>query len=248
MSSSEQIRYSFYSAIIHDTFDIYINGTGSADRGPRQYVYYMDAGIKSGKELRKQLGQLKDTGLANRIFVGIGHRGNFHEKRRRDFIPPLFDPDTTHGANIISPFYLFLSQELIPSIEVRYGPPQERAIIGHSFGGLFVFYALFQPDRLFQRFYALSPSLWVNEYNAFDREKTFFTENKSLDAFLYLSAGGAEKINLILKGNRRMRTLLNTRQYQGLILRYQEFPGKTHNSQVPLSIRYVLKHLNEPLR
>lgn len=235
-----QSQLTLYATAIKDSFDIYINAPLLENGKPRTYIYYLDAGIKSGKELRRQIALQQKQYLVNIVFVGIAHRGNFHEKRRRDFIPPSVTGFTGGHADL---FYSFLERTVITKLESTYGKAVHRALTGHSFGGLFTFYSLFREDRLFHSYFSLSPSLWMNNYAIFHREAAFHIKNTSLPAYLYLSAGDLERMNYIITGNRRMRTLLEHRKYQGLQLEYIEFSGATHNSQVPLSMKCIMSHI-----
>lgn len=233
-----QQRFRMFSAEVQDSFDIYLNA-GHLDKDhPIRYIYYLDAEIKSGKELRRQLAAVPDALLQNKVFIGIGHTGNFHRQRIRDFLPPSARFEQAHSNR----FYDFLQRELIPAMESRYGIASGRSLIGHSFGGLFVCYSLFRPDRLFDSYFALSPSLWVDNYKILGTERSYFKQTNHLPAFLYLSCGSGETMNHIIYGNRRLKTILTLQHYEGLQLIYQEHPGRTHNSQVPLSMHFILHH------
>jgi uncharacterized protein len=232
-----QEKCGLYSSHVQDSFDIFITKGKLTEGHSIRYIYYLDAGIKSGKELRRQLGTASDSSLKNRIYVGIGHKGKFHQKRRRDFLPK-----GEGNAGTKNPFYLFLENELIPFVEQKYGSASGRSLLGHSFGGLFTISSMFRADRLFDTYFALSPSLWVNHYAIFEQEQAYNAQEQRLPVFFYLSTGSREKLNRILYGNRRLKVLFERRNYQGLQLVYKEHKGKTHNSQVPLSIKALVNH------
>lgn len=247
-SNSLPPSFTVYSKEVKDSFDIYITlPAGYQKNSYYSTVYYLDASIKSGKRLRELVAAYPDSLTRQMIFVGIGHRGNFHAKRRRDFIPPELkngavlpgtDPDYGHADQ----FYAFLTNSLIPLIESSHPVTQQRTLIGHSFGGLFAFYCLFKKERAFGKIMALSPSLWTNQYNIFDYETAFHKDETTLPVFLYLSAGGRENFNYILQGNRKMKALLEERNYKGLDFETVIHRGKAHNSQVPVSLGYLLKN------
>jgi predicted alpha/beta superfamily hydrolase len=78
-------------------------------------------------------------------------------KASRGFPPP----EGTGGA---PGFLQFLTGELIPLIEAEYRvDPRNRALFGHSFGGLFAFHALLHGKGAFQRFIIASPALWWDD-------------------------------------------------------------------------------------
>jgi predicted alpha/beta superfamily hydrolase len=62
------------------------------------------------------------------------------------------------GAN---KFITFLSDELFPVIEEKYPTRDYRVLIGHSYGGLFVTYAIAAKPELFRAYLACSP--WFGE-------------------------------------------------------------------------------------
>jgi predicted alpha/beta superfamily hydrolase len=238
--------FPIYSKNVKDSFMIRVSSVGPLNSlTPSSTVYYLDADLKSGKKLRGLLPKhTHDSSLQNVLFVGIAHKGDYHVLRRRDFIPPAFGNEikTKENDGHADRFYKFLSEELIPIIKNQYHVNERRTLIGHSFGGLFACYCLFKKETLFANYMALSPSLWVNNYDLFNYEQEYKTATGQLPAHLFLSAGGKEKINHILAGNRRMKKLLEERKYEGLTIDYTEYPGKMHNSQVPLSMEYILSN------
>ena len=79
-----------YSNSVGDSFEIYISLPASyKPTSTYNVVYYCDANLNSGKYLQQLLTTNQfDSSLKNVIFVGIGHIGNYHVLRRRDFIFP----------------------------------------------------------------------------------------------------------------------------------------------------------------
>jgi hypothetical protein len=178
--------------------------------------------------------------VENTIFVGIGHVGNFHVLRRRDFISPTAAGSINSGQ--AEHFYQFLKTELIPAINLKYKTNAENnSIIGHSLGGLFVFYCLFKNEAVFKNYYALSPSLWINNYSIYNFNNL---SNENVKAtHLYFSAGGLEIVNHIKKGTNQMKRFLDMKKYPNLNYQYQIHGGRTHNSQVEKSFDYLLRKL-----
>ena len=82
--------------------------------------------------------------------------------RARDFTPTRVASDASSGG--ADAFLDFLEQQLIPFIDQTYRTnPADRAILGHSHGGLFALYAMQQRPKLFQRVVASSPTIgWDN--------------------------------------------------------------------------------------
>jgi predicted alpha/beta superfamily hydrolase len=245
-------KVTMHSMFVKDSFEIYTtlpkDYAGPGKSFP--VIFYMDANLKSGNKLREIIDERNKQGKPiNAVFVGVGHIGNYHSLRRRDFITPfikdehdsLFSNDKSYGQ--CQNFYLFLKEELIPYIEKNYKVNSNRTLIGHSLGGLFAFYCLFKNERPFTSFVALSPALWINHANIYAFENKYRHDSSSLQANLYLCIGGAERFNYILPGSKKMRDYLENNPYAGLHFEYHEFAGETHNSEVPLALKLILPAL-----
>lgn len=236
-----------YSTQVGDSFDIYVSIPDSYS-ALRKYdwVFYCDAGLKLGQELRQQLASPQADSM-EAIFIGIAQIGNFHVLRRRDFIlPAIKGADTAAASKVyghIVEFYQFLKTELVPLMETRYPGSGRRAILGHSLSGLFAVYCLFRNETLFDRFIALSPSLWIDHEAIYRFCRT--GPSRELKGQLYLSAGSRENFNQILRGNEKMKKFLQNGNHSHVDLIYRIHPGTTHNSQVPVSLAEVLKLLND---
>ncbi|WP_225085458.1 alpha/beta hydrolase [Pectobacterium colocasium] len=82
--------------------------------------------------------------------------------RTRDYTPPttITDPDFAAGGEAEA-FYQFLQSTVKPWVETNYAVnKQKQTLAGHSFGGLFTLYTLFNHTESFQRYVAASPSIW----------------------------------------------------------------------------------------
>lgn len=238
-----------YSHHVRDSFELYIDlpKMYSADSN-YSIVFYMDANLKLGQEIRRQIRlDANKQNLTDVIFVGVGHIGDYREKRRRDFIPPVVDDsdvredDDQHFGHA-DLFYKFLTHELIPHIDKTYPTNNRYTVIGHSLSGLFAFYCMLQPEGKFTNHAALSPSLWINDDHMFEVEDKFHKEHRELRTTLYHSCGTWEWMNKVLDGSRRMNAVLENR-YKGLNYVYVEHEGKTHNGVVPVSLEYVLSKM-----
>jgi predicted alpha/beta superfamily hydrolase len=248
-------HFTWHSTYVKDSFDVYISLPDGYDTSTVAYpvIYYMDANLKSGKEIRKAIYSSRQKGKAlNAISIGIGHFGNYRELRRRDLITPFVK---TAGDSLISDdnnfghceeFYRFLQYELIPFVEKQYRCNSTRSWVGHSLGGLFAFYCLFKKQPLFTNYVALSPALWINYSNIYDFEEKYRKQSDTLNATVYLCAGSWERLNKILTSARQMKALLDKRKYTGLHLVYREYEGETHNSEVPVALDEILPVLGRP--
>lgn len=181
--------------------------------------------------------------LPDAIIVGIGYpaHGSLAEihaqvmhLRMRDFLPvrdegaeqfiqgtfPIPNPIASGGADR---FLQFIQQELVPMIEAEYrADAADRTVLGHSWGGLFGLYTLFQQPDLFQRYVMVSPDL------AFDDEQKYAEQYARLPVRLHLAFGEAElNEEGVSSFNSFIRTL-ESRRYAGFTLTHQIIANCKH--------------------
>lgn len=237
-----------YSKNVNDSFDIFITKADSLNPNVKYHAfYYLDAEINSGKLLRQMLGKPEYKNLLDsNIFIGIGQKGDYHSLRRRDFVVPLLENgmerDTSKYFGQSARFYSFLKYELMPLMNTKFLLNKNgNSIFGHSFGGLFVVYCLFKNDSLFNHYYALSPSLWVNNKAIYQYDNLQVDSSKKIS--LFLSAGSFETINLIKGGTDSLCHYLLLKKNNNLTVEYKIYQGASHNSQVVHSINDIFKNL-----
>lgn len=102
------------------------------------------------------------------LIVGVGYTDTERfafDRRSRDYTPPVQgSPDRPaqerpHGG---APRFLdFIETHLKPAIHERFAVDTGReTLLGHSYGGLFAVYTLLTRPAAFDRYAAISPSLW----------------------------------------------------------------------------------------
>ena len=101
--------------------------------------------------------------------VGVAPTGDFmynHPKRFRDMTPTSAAAEVhvavaTHGMGQADAFLALIVEEIAPFVERRHGlQPAGRGIGGWSLGGLLTCHALLTRHGDFDRYLAVSPSLW----------------------------------------------------------------------------------------
>ncbi|MGP0072601.1 MAG: alpha/beta hydrolase [Bryobacteraceae bacterium] len=145
-------------------------------------------------------------------------------------------------------FLSFIRGELVPSIEKTYNVShQDRAWFGHSFGGLFGTYALFNNDGLFNRFIIGSPSLWWNNRAILSIEDTFAASKRPLPARVFFSVGLLEQRMApqmpMVSDLRAFNERLKRRNYQGLELQTHFFEDEDHGSVIAATISRGLRFI-----
>ena len=152
-------------------------GTPPASGWPVLYLLDANAVIATAVEaLRVQAAYPLGTGIRDAVVVGIGYptEGAYDSVRRSwDYGPPpgqVYPPHTAGGPDVrtggAGAFLTFIEEELKPLVASRTRiDAAHQAIFGHSFGGLFVLYALFTRPAAFRDWIAISPAIWWEQHN-----------------------------------------------------------------------------------
>jgi uncharacterized protein len=183
------------------------------------------------------------------ILVAIAYPGAASDRavyrmnRTRDYTP-AYAPDGGYGAEYQKvsgggpKFRAFIASELIPLIERRYrADPQDRAIVGHSYGALFATYVLFTQPALFNRYIIVSPSLWYSNRIALTMEAAAHAAGIRPNARVFFAVGSLENQpannRAMVDDLTELVEKLKSRNYPQLSLRYRIYDGETHNSVFP---------------
>jgi predicted alpha/beta superfamily hydrolase len=139
--------------------------------------------------------QYYDGFIPECIIVGItwgGINPRPDSLRARDYTPTHLSVLPQSGG---APAFLsFMKKELFPFIESNYrADPDNRSLIGCSFGGLFTLFALFAEPGMFQGYIAASPAFEWDNRVLLNYEKTYFEKKHTAPARLYMTMGGVER-------------------------------------------------------
>jgi predicted alpha/beta superfamily hydrolase len=163
------------------------------------------------------------------LLVGIGYDlagAARRVQREKDLTPTRISTnnDTGEAAN----FLRFLTETLIPTIDVRYRTkPEDRALFGHSIGGLFTLYALFERPELFQSYIASSPSLWWDRATMLEHERRFSKARATLPKSVLMSVGSEEPADM-LEFFQPFADAVASRRYTGFRFTATVLPDETH--------------------
>lgn len=216
--------------------------SGSAYR----VLYVTDANAEFG--IAVETARLNAPGT---VVVGIGY-DNPGQGFAASGVPRTLDLTPT-DIGVATPsggapeFLSFLRDELVPRIEGDFHVDAgDRALMGHSFGGLFATYTLLHNEGLFQRFVIASPSLWWDEHTILDTENEYAAENDALDARVFLSVGSLEETTTgfpMTSDMTSFATTLADRGYAGLELGGHVFEDETHLSVIGASFSRGLRFI-----
>ncbi len=230
-----------------------------ADTTRYPVLYVLDGNDRFGEVLNIQSELSSLAAVRDLIIVGVGYPLAPNEtptlRRWRDLTPShdaAADAEWTtkyhnelNGERLQSggaaQFLEALKAELIPSIESAYRTSKERALWGHSFGGLFAVYAMLTEPSLFSRIGASSPSLWWHGDEIFGMEAAFAKKHPALSARAYMTVGKEEEPEMI-DGVLRFSKAIGEHHYTGLSFNAIGYPGD-HRTVVSEALREGLFQL-----
>lgn len=235
-----------YSAYVKDKFVITVRKpSGFSASRSYHHVYLTDGGIGIGDYVFGRSESWAATIPSSCIIIAISYLGDWHDKRPRDFIPSDSSKNGSENFGKADQFYMFFKKELIPLIERKLPNKKDRSFIGHSFGGLFCLYTLMKTDKLFDKHFAISPSIWANSYELDKLEEKYAKTNKTLIANLTLYVGGLEFLNKVLYSTRSFYNTMLKRKYKGLIVNKVEIGNANHFSIRKPAVDRIFETLND---
>lgn len=173
--------------------------------------------------LRKMM---KDGQIRELILVSIGYPDGYDYMTLRD--RDLYkDPES---------FLHFIVDNLVPILSENYSvDPRDMTLTGHSNGGYFAFYALFQRDtigkNIFRNYLVGSPALAARTdgKSMDDFEREYFARKQTLDARVCVTVGEWEPVDFTRRIDDFVRTV-DARLYPGLSLTYDVLEKQTHTT------------------
>jgi len=159
------------------------------------------------------------------IIVAVPNRYiNTANQRDRDFLPVhVPQPAISGGAGN---FLSFFKNELIPYIDKTYPTNGTNSLYGHSYGGLFVLYALLSEPQLFGSYYATDPPFRFND-DYLIKMASKELENLPPDKILWLAGN---ELTYKGQGINRLDSVLRLKAPSSLHWEMVTFPNETHNS------------------
>ncbi|TNE90820.1 MAG: alpha/beta hydrolase [Deltaproteobacteria bacterium] len=185
------------------------------------HVVYLFDGDDWSEDAARIVSDLETEGFAPPLVVGVGY-GERPNQRTRDLTPP---PDGEVDA-----FYAFLADELVPWVDAEYDTaavPEQRTVLGHSFGGAAAVYGLLTATDTFGNAVALSPSLTRSEGVLFALEAELAEAEADVPARAYLAAGSLEA-HAMAGLTQAMGETLDGRAYPSLVLDWELIRGRVH--------------------
>jgi predicted alpha/beta superfamily hydrolase len=224
--------------------------SGYATSGKRYPVFYiLDANLEFA-HLADTYRQLRiDGGVPEMILVGIGYQEDdpavytpaYHANRSRDYTPTAVEA-ALPGSGQAKAFLGFIKTELIPLIDGRYRTDStDRALGGHSLGGLFTTYTLLTEPTLFRHYWIGSPSLWWDKEVSFTWVDPATKRAEKPKGRAFLTVGSLES-TLMVPPMQRMAARLKA-GFPTLEVGSIVFPDETHMSVIGGALSRALRFL-----
>jgi len=246
----------YHSTIVDQNFELSVSLPTSYDRTDATYptLYVLDANISFGmvSNLVRTLATLHKE-IPELVVVGIGYPidglVDWVILRNRDLSPTSYPESDEYWMTRLSratgrddiiivsggapQFLEFIREELIPFVESRYRvSPTDRAVLGHSRGGLFAHYVLLHHPDTFDRYLISSASNRWDDDILFRYEQAYADSHDDLSARVFMSFGSLED-EVGIENMGRMKSLLLSRAYPGLELETLVFEDESHGSVSP---------------
>ena len=238
-------------------YRIYIAQAKNQSKDEKSAVLYMLDGNGMFPMLLNQIDSTTDN---TPVIVGIGYPVDraYPKERTRDYtVPSANNPEEGGGA---SQFYQFLTDSLKPFVEDKYNIDRNKqTLAGHSFGGHFTLYVLFNHTSEFQNFVAASPSLWWGNGAVIPMSRPFLSSHpKSIIITQGEYEEHPERETDVERRNRKPKKIqseskpsMSTRQLAESLKKevgdteFILFSGKNHGTSVPDYLKEAYKVASE---
>ncbi|KUF35201.1 MULTISPECIES: alpha/beta hydrolase [Lysinibacillus] len=232
------------------TINIFVPNEEAPEEGfPVLYVLDGSSYFNLVKEaVRLQSRNAPKTGVQPAIVVGIEHGDDMRERRFYDFTAPAetyiyparFKGKGHEKLGGAVDFSRFIEEELKPIIEAHYPVNKtQQALFGHSLGGYFTLWQLFHHQSSFQRYLAISPSIWWNEHELVQCASVFLNEHQDMNETLFISAGELE--TFMVDDARQMATVLE----KIMEVDFYEALDENHASIVPTVMSRAIRFMQK---
>lgn len=191
---------------------------------------------------------LSDRNHIPELFIfGVAYDGplNYRTHRSRDYTPTHV-PDGGYGPQFQKysgggpAFSDFIEKELIPYLQKNFRLSKDRALVGHSYGGLFASWMMLTRPSIFSGYISVSPSLW------YDKRKIFkLHNNKEVAARAFFGIGSTEnggEYRMVDDMNRFVKLLRDVNR-ENTAIGSVVFPDENHDTVFPAALTRGIVHV-----
>ncbi|WP_154224001.1 alpha/beta hydrolase-fold protein [Marinicella rhabdoformis] len=167
--------------------------------------------------------------------VVVGISGGDTQSYRKSAKPPLEPKSGKGDAGHADVMLDALKKEIMPFVQQTYRVNDFEILGGHSIGGLFVTYAAVHEPQMFDRFIAVSPSLWWQNEIMKDHVAEVLTQNPKLPVHLYMTLANEKGM-----GVHGFVEMIESQRRNGFDFKFKQFPDETHGSTGLASYEWAL--------
>lgn len=160
------------------------------------------------------------------ILVGVATEDRQNELTARSTDRRLLRQWPNHGQS--ERFRRFIAEEVKPLIESRYRTSGDDAVLGESAAALFIVEAFLRQPDLFDRYLAVSPSLWWDRESLSKESTVLLATHPEADKQLLLTIG--DEGGQMQSGMDRLVAALRNRPPRGLAWNYEPRHSETHST------------------
>lgn len=168
----------------------------------------------------------RDGQMQPAIVVGVASEDRQNELTERARDRQIQSRWPNHGQS--DRFRQFLTEEVKPWVGARYRINSEDAVLGESAAALFIVETFLEQPTLFDRYLAISPSLWWDREALSKRADDLLAAHPGGDRMLLLSI--ADEGGQMQAGLNRVMTALHRVAPQGLRWRYEPRHDLEHST------------------
>ena len=237
------------STFVEDDFKIFVYLPSGYSESNNNYPLIV--GLDGDGEFENMAGiiseQIQKGNIPSSIFIGIGYGSisDNDKKRNRDYTPTetngVEDFETGGAAN----FYKFIREELMPKMESKYRIDSTRkTLMGHSYGGLFTLFAMFQErnNNPFDKFISVAASFWYDSGSIFEFEKKYADTHTDFPVKMYTAMGALEGAVMVASFE-EMNEILDNRNYANLKIQHEVLKNYGHSRSDYISYQKGLEYV-----
>lgn len=254
-----QVR-KLFSEHTNTAYRIYVSLPASYfDESDKKYasVFILDADYAF--PLVKQISEhLSDRNrLPEALVFGIAYDGplNYRVNRTRDYTPSHvpnggYGPEFQKHSGGGPAFANFLEKELVPYLSQHFRLNEIRALIGHSFGGLFTSWMLLKRPQLFNGYIAVSPSLWYDQRLVINMLNGHKKTEQQISGKAFFAIGASENNGQyqMVDDMKMFTNLLPTKVGKSLSIKSVIFPDENHDTVFPAALTRGLQFVFDGIK
>jgi predicted alpha/beta superfamily hydrolase len=190
--------------------------------------------------------------LPDLVLAAIAYDGPpaYKLNRTRDYTPTHaaeggYGPDFQRVSGGGPAFLGFIERELLPWMRAHYRTGPQPVIVGHSYGGLFVLWAMLTRKDLFGAAIAVSPSLWYDDHMLARLEAGLSRDARQGNGTVYAAVGAREgnADRGMVRDLEKLGARLGKKRYPLLRTKVEVLDDETHNSVFPRALSSGLRFI-----